>query len=116
MKDNDAIAHAVARHLRAIATLLPSLDAAQLTAFTPGITKTVLPDYCTMLRNKADRIEATAPFVPLDDEQRAYLVANIAEQLNDRSTRDALDDHTGDWTDADWRMEYDTLIEMEQDQ
>lgn len=114
MDNHDIAAHSIARHLRAIARLFPELTDEQKAAYLPGwdngegdITKGIV----AMWQQKANSLEATAPFDALTVFEREELAENIAEQLADMSTKDRLYDHTRDWTEADWRAEYDDMVD-----
>lgn len=114
MNNHDIAAHAIARHLRAIALLFPELTDEQKAVYLPGWKTTeddITVDYVAMLNDKASAVEATAPFEKLNDEQRYEVAGWLIDQLNDMSTRERLTNHVSDWTDADWRAEYDDMVD-----
>lgn len=116
MKNHEIAAHGIARHLRAIALLFPKLTNEQKAAYLPGWKATeddITVDYVAMLNDKASAVEATATFDALTVFEREELAENITEQLADMSTKDRLYDHTRDWTEADWRAEYDEMAGAE---
>lgn len=113
MNNHDIAAHHIARHLRAIARLFPELTDEQKAVYLPGwdITKVdITKGIVAMLQQKADSLEATAPFEKLNDDQRLVVAEWLIDQLNDISTRDRLTYYVSDWTDADWRAEYDDMV------
>lgn len=106
MEDHHIAAHHVARHLRAIATLLPRLSAQAADPLYDVLFPNGFIDQRDALQDAAVKIETTAPFEPISEEQKAILLYSIGEQLVDRSGREILEDHIADWTEADFRAEY----------
>lgn len=119
MEDHHAAAHLVAKHLRAIAALLPRLSEEGLNAYLPGLGRglaVVLPEYCAMQEHKANLLEATAPFTPLTEEETTELYSEMADECDDmRAAEMMVDALTDDWTPAEWRMEKDDRNSYMQD-
>lgn len=106
MNTRDATAHLIAHHLRAIVRLMtdepePLQQVTQSLGFDPIDTANL-----DML---AQLLEASAPFTPLTDEEKGEVINFIAETEADYSMRERIENATGDWTEADWRIEFDEL-------
>lgn len=121
MEDPHIAAHQVAKHLRAIAALLPRLSAQAADPLYDLLNREALHaggvDCYTALENAAVTIEATAPFEPVQAVQaeiKDAMRAFFAEQLADRSTREVVDDYCGDWTEAEWRAEYEEMSDCDE--
>lgn len=113
MNNHDIAAHHIARHLRAIARLFPYLTDEQKAVYLPGwkATEDDITKYLVaMLQQKANSLEATAPFERLNGEQRHEMAEWLIDQLNDMSAHERLTYHVSDWTSADWRAEYDDMV------
>ena len=105
MTPQEAAAHHIARHLRAIATHLTNASEDVWRVYCPGA-ENIKVEYLAMLVRKAEDIEATAPFEPLTDVERTLVSGWIGDELGDMSYRELIRQYTGDFTEADWRMEY----------
>lgn len=115
MNNHDIASHQIAKHLRAIAVLLTDASEDAWRAYCPG-SERIKPEYLEMLITKAAAIEATAPFEPVPDSLKDKMRDFYAEQLNDRSTHEMVDDLCGDWTEAEWRSEADDYAELMEDE
>lgn len=102
-------AHHIARHLRAIATILQSAEK-PLTDEAMQAIGFDMKQWIN-LEGVAGALEASAPFVPLTDAERGEVLEWIVYEQAGYSTRERVDDVVGDWTDADWRMEFDQMQE-----
>lgn len=114
-----ANSHHLARHLRAIARIItPSDDLpVPLTAAASAILWIGAPFTPEALERFASRLEASAPFVPLTDEEKAELFGEIVDEVSDYSAKENAETVCGDWTEADWRMERDDRDEyMKEDE
>lgn len=114
MNNHDIAAHSIASHLRAIARLFPYLTDEQKAVYLlrwgsgeGDITK----DLIAMCQYKANSLEATAPFEKLNGQQRDEVAEWLINQLNDMSAHERLTYHVSDWTSADWRAEYDDMVD-----
>lgn len=109
-----ANAHLIARHLKAIANLLQS-DPEPLTGEALAVLEAVEgniqlvagPTAGLDLNLVAEALEATAPFIPLTNEERGELFADLVDEVSDYSRKENAESICGDWTDAEWRMEWD---------
>lgn len=100
---NDALfAHVVAQHLRAIVNLLPLLSPEDQARFDAA-----------SLESVASAIEASHPVEPLTDKQKSELCSHFAEQLAWRSQREVVEDYCGDWTEAEWRSQWEQYVETQ---
>ena len=109
MDRQTANSHHLARHLRAIARIItPSDDMpVPLTGEAAAILGIGAPFTPEALERFASRLEASAPFVPLTDEEKDELAAEVADEVSDYSSKERGELVWGDWTEADWRMEKD---------
>lgn len=111
MDKHDAAAHLVAKHLRAIARLLPDLQghgaSAILDHLLQGQPFFSYANRVKELEATAEALEEAAPFEPITDEQRAAIREQYAESIGDLNYRERADLITEDWTEAEWRMEQD---------
>jgi len=96
-------AWAIAKHYRAIATLLPQLNEDTLNLFLPGLAKdrTLLPGLSDMLRQRADAMENanSLPMVPTDEDRMLY-AENTVDMLADMNYRERREMALEDATDA----------------
>lgn len=110
MEDPHIAAHHVARHLRAIAALLPRLSAQAADPLYDLLNREALHeggvDCYTALENAAVTVEATAPFEPVTEDEKQAIFEQVYEEMSDLSTRDHARDYC-DFTEADWRIEKD---------
>jgi hypothetical protein len=108
MQDHEIAAHSAARHLRALASLLPRLKPEQRDAWIDGAGNYAFPldEYVAMLGRQAERLEQTAPFTPLTDEERDLVCDWLFDELSDEKTSERLFAVTEDWTEFDWRLSY----------
>lgn len=104
-------AHRIAMHLRAIAPLLPTLNEPSLEAYLPGLHRDDVHEYAAMLVRKAIALEGACPVRTLTDEEQQTVRENLSCQLEDRSTREAIEDCTEGWTAADWLEEWEMIAE-----
>lgn len=111
MDNQAANAHHIARHLRAIANILQSspepLMQEASAAIGDGILIALGPNAGLDLNLVAETLEATAPFTPLTDAEKGEVFEFIADDVSDYSTRERVELVTNDWTEVDWRIEYD---------
>jgi hypothetical protein len=98
-------AHHIARHLRAIANILRSAER-PLTDEAEEVLSFDLANLTKLYTELAEDLEATAPFTPLTDVEKDKVLGLIADDVAERA--ELL---TADWTEADWRIEYDQLEE-----
>jgi len=105
-----ANAHLIADHLKALSRLLS--DPTVLSEETKVIMGIGAPFTVEALTKFADRLEASAPFVPLTDEETSKLVLELTDEVSDYSRRECAELIYGDWTPAHWRMELDDREEQ----
>jgi hypothetical protein len=103
-------AHHIARHLRAIANILRSAER-PLTDEAEEVLSFDLANLTKLYTELAEDLEATAPFTPLTDVEKDKVLGLIADDVADYSTGERAELLTADWTEADWRIEYDQLEE-----
>lgn len=98
MDRHDVSAHLAARHLRALSLLLEGMtpEARDLLGFVPRDVGSL-----------ASQLEASAPFVPLTDDEKQGVFERLCEEADDMSSKEHARETIADWTDADWRMEKD---------
>lgn len=116
MTEHDIAAHQVAKHLRAIAALLPRLSARGADPLYAVLADHLIRSPAAFIEDAADKIAATAPFEPITDEQRDEVIVLVEGQLADMSSRERWEACTEGWTDADWRAEYDDMKEYLNDE
>ena len=108
MTEQEYAAHQIAKHLRKLAYWLNEASEDAWRANCEG-SERVKPEYLEMLVLKAQRVEATAPFTPITEQEKDALHEEYGDMLADRSTREVFEDYFGDWTEADYRYELDNL-------
>jgi len=110
MDTQAANAHHIARHLRAITNILQSAEK-PLTDEAEEVMSFDLANLTKLYTKLAEDLEATAPFTPLTDAEKGEVLGLIADDVADYSTGERAELLTADWTEADWRIEYDQLEE-----
>lgn len=93
------VANRIADHIRVIAALMNELSAEQLRLLPP------------MTDAMAKALEASAPFTPLTEEERQLVYASVYDEMGDMSARDMADVMVEHWCEADWRDEFDNIVE-----
>lgn len=110
MDNQAANAHHIARHLRAITNILQSAEK-PLTDEAEEVLSFDLANLTKLYTKLAEDLEATAPFTPLTDAEKGEVFEFIADDVSDYSTRERVELVTNDWTEVDWRIEYDQMDE-----
>lgn len=106
MSNRDQVTHALAYHLRALGNIVEAnRDELSKEAFYTMIVR--LPG--EQMVKMAEELEASAPFMPLTDEEKAFTLEAVIDVLRDRSDREVLEDHTADWSEFQWRTEHDAF-------
>lgn len=98
MTEQEWAAHFVAKQMRRIAEYLPKL--------TPEQRKMVhMTDQ--QFVGAAMSLEASSPFTPLTVSEAIQLVSELYDEMRDLNGREVYEAITQDWTDADYRAEFD---------
>lgn len=108
MDTQAANAHHIARHLLAIANILQSAEM-PLTDEAEEVLNFDLANLAKLYTELAEDLEASAPFTPLTDEEKSEVINVVAETEADYSMRERIENATGYWTEADWRIEFNEL-------
>lgn len=111
MEDHAIAAHHIADALGTIADNMPRLTPEQFSLLTDGLGPEFTKAMVWLRSTEAVRIRNTAPFQPLDDDERQWLFEEVQSELSDMSTRDQAREYLDkpEWmlrADYDDRQEY----------